>query len=343
MTTYKEIRGTNIETVSSDPSNTVEGQVWYNTTSDSLKAFGKLAAGTWSTGHQLNSGRRSLASSGTQTAALVFGGAIPPVTGATESYNGSAWTEVNNLNTARQYLGGDGTQTSTLAFSGEGPPITAVTELWNGTNWTEVNDLNTARNRVMAAGANNTAALCFGGAGAPGNSALTELWNGSNWTEVNDLGAVRYSAGSAGTATAALTFGGAPPGNPFVVNTELWNGTNWTEVNNLSTGRIYLGGCGISTNALAFGGATNPNPTDTKATEAWNGTSPGVQTEAWNGTNWSNESDLIFAISGQTGLGVGTAALSVSGGKGGGPFTANTEEWNGAGSPTTFIFENSPD
>ena len=38
MATYKEIIGTNIEVVSSDPSNPVTGQVWYNTTTDQLKA-----------------------------------------------------------------------------------------------------------------------------------------------------------------------------------------------------------------------------------------------------------------------------------------------------------------
>ena len=39
MTTYKEIRGTNIEAVASDPSNPVVGQVWYNTTTNVVKGF----------------------------------------------------------------------------------------------------------------------------------------------------------------------------------------------------------------------------------------------------------------------------------------------------------------
>ena len=37
MATYKEIHGTNIEVVSSDPSNPVNGQVWYNSTDQKLK------------------------------------------------------------------------------------------------------------------------------------------------------------------------------------------------------------------------------------------------------------------------------------------------------------------
>ena len=37
MATYKEIHGTNVEVVTSDPANPVVGQVWYNTSTDELK------------------------------------------------------------------------------------------------------------------------------------------------------------------------------------------------------------------------------------------------------------------------------------------------------------------
>ena len=39
MAEYKQLHGTNIETVSSDPSNPVNGQVWYNSTSQALKVI----------------------------------------------------------------------------------------------------------------------------------------------------------------------------------------------------------------------------------------------------------------------------------------------------------------
>jgi hypothetical protein len=56
MTTYKEINGTNIEAVASDPSNPVEGQVWYNSTSNTVKAnFNN--PGSWATGGALNTAR----------------------------------------------------------------------------------------------------------------------------------------------------------------------------------------------------------------------------------------------------------------------------------------------
>ena len=57
MATYKEIIGTNIEVVSSDPSNPVTGQVWYNTTTDQLKARQQFVGNAWSSGGNLNTGR----------------------------------------------------------------------------------------------------------------------------------------------------------------------------------------------------------------------------------------------------------------------------------------------
>ena len=133
MTTYKEIRGTNIEAVASDPSNPVDGQVWYNTTSNTVKA-NYINPGSWSTGGALNTARQLFAGAGTQTAALVFGGSTfpsPPVA-VTESYNGTSWTEVNDLNAARQNTNGAGTQTSALCVAGyTTSPNNQFVEKWN--------------------------------------------------------------------------------------------------------------------------------------------------------------------------------------------------------------------
>ena len=146
MTTYKEIKGTNIEAVASDPSNPLEGQVWFNTASNALKGYAGTVVDAWSTGNSMNTGRRDMGSAGAaaQTAALAFGG-VNSINN-TEAYNGTNWTEVNNLNTARKYIAGFGTQTAAIGFGGYHPgSIDNATELWNGTNWTEVNNLNTAR------------------------------------------------------------------------------------------------------------------------------------------------------------------------------------------------------
>jgi hypothetical protein len=145
MATYKEINGTNIQVVSSDPSNPLEGQLWYNTSTNKVKGF-LVSSGTWATSNDLNNIRSELAGAGTQTAALAFGG--EPVTAVTESYNGTSWTEVNDLQLAREDLAGAGTQTAALAFGGlDGFDAKNETEVWNGSNWTEVNNINTARGR----------------------------------------------------------------------------------------------------------------------------------------------------------------------------------------------------
>ena len=64
MATYKEIHGTVIETVTSDPSNPVNGQVWYNSTEQKLKAITSNPAGAWASGGDLNTGRYALEGSG---------------------------------------------------------------------------------------------------------------------------------------------------------------------------------------------------------------------------------------------------------------------------------------
>ena len=157
MAEYKQLHGTNIETVSSDPSNPVNGQVWYNSTDKVLKGFISNPVGAWATGGALNTGRYAISSAklGTQTASLGFGGttAAPAKTGEAESYNGSSWTEVADLNTARDVLAGLGTQTAAIAAGGTvSPGNTANTESWDGSSWTEVSNLNTARIQLVGTG-----------------------------------------------------------------------------------------------------------------------------------------------------------------------------------------------
>jgi hypothetical protein len=90
MATYKEIHGTDIEVIASDPSNPVVGQVWYNTTTQQLKGYRQVMGNAWATGGNLNTARFGLTGNGTQTAALGFGGATGTASAITESYNGSS-------------------------------------------------------------------------------------------------------------------------------------------------------------------------------------------------------------------------------------------------------------
>ena len=134
MAEYKEIHGSNIEIVSSDPSNPVVGQVWYNTSSQVLKGFSSSPAGTWATSTAMNTGRASLGGAGTKAAAVVFGGqGGPPAPGyqtLCETWNGSAWTEIGDTSNARSGLAPaqSGTTTAGLVFGGDG--VIASTEEW---------------------------------------------------------------------------------------------------------------------------------------------------------------------------------------------------------------------
>jgi hypothetical protein len=147
-----------------------------------------------------------------------------------------SWRSGANLNTAREGLKGAGTQTSALAIAGYSTTYLGNTESYNGTVFTEVNDLNTARYYQASDGADNTAALAFGGITSSGKTGATESWNGTNWTEVNDLGTARdYLTGFGKSYTASVAAGGGnAPG--ITGKTETWNGTNWTEVNDMNVG-----------------------------------------------------------------------------------------------------------
>jgi len=187
----------------------------------------------WTATPALNTAAYRNAGAGTSTAALSYGGTIPPITANTELWNGSSWTEVNDLNQVRQALAGGGTSTSALASGGAGNPVSTIyanVETWNGTSWTETTDINTARYDIGGNAASSTDGLVYGG-NTGSVSALTEAWNGSTWTEVADLAAARGMLGSAGAnSSSGLAFGGTPA----TTGTEEWTAADF-EVKTLTT------------------------------------------------------------------------------------------------------------
>ena len=264
MANYKDIHGINIETVTSNPDNPANGQVWYNSTDQKLRANAQTTAGAWSTGGSVNAARQLPFGAGSQTAGLMAGG-NPGSTASNELYNGTSWTEVANLNTGRHAGAASGiTNTAVLAFGGYSTAYVSIAEEWNGSSWTEVGDLNLARWEVYGQGSSNTAALCTGGQSPGGTYANNENWNGSSWTEVADVNTAKTKGAAAGQSnTSVLVFGGNPSPSQSA-KTEEWNGTGWTEIADLSTGRRELGGAGIVTAALAFSGEAPPNTTATE-------------------------------------------------------------------------------
>ena len=328
MATYIGTHGGKIQNYSSDPSNPVEGEVWYNSTSNVIKMkTGAITAGSWATGGNMNNITKfDNATFGILTAALAAGGGDtgPPTGGQdTELYNGTNWTEVNNLNTSRYSLRGAGASSSSgIAFGGYGPagtgnPNLNVTEQWNGTNWTSVNNMNQTA-QVRGPAGIVTAALAIGGGGPSGSIANTEQWNGTNWTEVGDLNVVNSGMASFGTTTAALA---TSSGSTVTGATESYNGSNWTEVNDLNTSRRGVGGFGTQTSGLAYGGQVPSDSPNTKA-----------NTEQWNGSNWTETTDLNIAVRTVGGASYNTgnsSGLSIGGINSSGNAQGYAQEWAG--------------
>jgi len=183
MATYKGIQGYTVQSLSDDPATlgNVVGQLWYNSSTGKFKV-GVQAAGAWSAGDNLNTARNVPAQGGTTTAAVCFGGNVPPVTDKTETYDGSSWTEVGDLNTARSKAAGSGITTAAMLIGGSPSPPgnTGSVELYDGTSWTEVADMATAR-ETMGGGGSQVAALAFGG--DPGHVTTTEEWAIPNATK----------------------------------------------------------------------------------------------------------------------------------------------------------------
>jgi hypothetical protein len=105
MTTYNELAGLRVNYLGSDPTlNTGnEGQVWYNSTTGTLRALVQIKA--WSSAGGNMKLLEDFAGCGTQTAGLGFGGYTPGSgnrNNATEEYSGYTWAAGGNLGTARR-------------------------------------------------------------------------------------------------------------------------------------------------------------------------------------------------------------------------------------------------
>ena len=131
----------------------------------------------WTAGGNLNTARTNAGSTGptgSQTAALCFGGNAPSQTSNNEEYNGTAWTEVTNYPSGLSYLGYAGTQTACIGFNGYpgGPGVTAKS--YDGTNWSSIPSLSVARLNYHQNGGTANAAFVAGGEGTSGLVNATE-------------------------------------------------------------------------------------------------------------------------------------------------------------------------
>ena len=95
MADYKTEHGFEIKHRSSDPPSPIAGEIWYNTTTQTLKVAPNIAA--WSSGGNLPAARASGMYTGTQTANLLAGGYAPGLSNTSVTYDGSSWTAAPNL------------------------------------------------------------------------------------------------------------------------------------------------------------------------------------------------------------------------------------------------------
>jgi len=322
MATYKGIQGYSVQSLASDPSPaaSVEGQLWYNSTSNVWK-ISAGGAGAWATGNNMNTGKNLMASAvmAPSSAAIIMGGNTGSpelITAAVETYDGSTWTSNPvSMNTARRGCGGIGTVSTAAVVCGgysipAGPGPIALVELYNGSTWTEVVNLPAAKTALQPGGAgSSTAGLMYGGGPA---TATTISWDGTSWTEENDMQVAKSNQARFGTQTAAVSAGGYS--TAYINETETWNGTSWTQVNVLNTARANFAGGGTITAGICFGGD-----------EPGAGT---VNTETWDGTSWTEVGNLATAIQANSGCATtNAAALSMGGNPG---YTDQTEVWDGA-------------
>ena len=330
MATYYGTYGQKVQYLASDPSDPQIGQVWYNSTSATLKVRAEATV-AWASATSMGTARYQGGGAGTKSSYIVFNGAgnPPPTTGTTsEKYNGTTWTAGPALPVGKYRPVGVGIQTAALSISGvpitNGPTASSGTASFNGTSWTAITDLSTGRMTLAGAGT-QTAALAFGGyTYAPGagaaKQALTESWNGTSWTAGGNLPIAIGANMGLGTQTAAVSLGGQDPGNGYSNTSNKYNGSSWTSSGTLNTGRLQGNATGIQTAGLAFGGYT---PALTSATELYNGTS-------WT----SNPTGLNTARASMAAGSAGTQTSAICAG-GDNPFGTTVEEWTGPGVAAT--------
>ena len=309
MSTYREIVGKKIKKVSSDPSTGLDGEMWYNSTTGTLRGLAVVEAFISSTSQP--EAKRAVAGFGTQTALVVAAGVPPPgsASNTTIEYNGSGWFSGTNTPTSHYNSRGFGTQTAGAILGGV--PADATTFEYDGSSWTAGGEYPANINLLFTSGAQTA------GIGAGGHPAVTtsNTYNGSSWTSAPAINTGRGSGSGAGTTSAMVIFGGGTGPNPGISNaTEEYDGSSWTSVTNIPAATQFHGTAGSQTAAVYFGGN---KPAVTNNSFTYNGSTF---------TAGPNLGTSRYTMATGT-LGTQTAAIC-AGGFTGTANTAATEEFN---------------
>jgi len=237
---------------------------------------------SWTSGGALPGGQRQMGGTGTQTAALSYGGlpGIPNTT--TLEYDGSSWTSGGALPAGMSFAvnSAAGTQTAALR-AGSGPgAATTTTQEYDGSTWTSANAMSIARTGAYFDGAQTAAIITAGEAPAAPDATgsitrLTEEYDGTDWSSgassIFFLAEGGVSGGAAAPTALMITGGNGPEVTNNTGATQEYDGTAFTNTANLATSRRQLNGGGTQAAGLVFGG-TEASVSSLTATEEYTGT-----------------------------------------------------------------------
>jgi len=273
MASYEEIHGKRVETFSSDPTldSSYEGQVWFNSTSGILKTV--VTTDAWFSQAPTTSQHGDGGGCGTASATLIWGGYSPdnpPVTNATEEFDGTGWAAGGNYGSSLFRTGGAGPQTAALGVAGRTGGGSAANQddcyKYDGSSWTSTANYPANKNGVGVTGT-QTAAIAVGG--APYVDTSFEF-DGSSWTSSGTYPVSRGNIRGAGTQTAGIFAGGYDPYSNVATT---YNGSTFTAIPSINTARGIVNHSGNSGSSVISSGAIPASPYVSNATERWDGSS----------------------------------------------------------------------
>lgn len=293
MSDYKSIAGFKVPSVSTNPSDVQEGQVWFNNSSNGIKFR------VYSPGASSVTAAPNIICSGVQGN---FGVSENSVMAAspdhTVKFNGTSWSRAGNgagfalcepysTNTG----GGLGSSNDALIFGSSysfpcGPNGWQTgygdlynTAKYNGSSWSaSPNFPNTERSGRFSFGSVNSAVI-------GGNASTTVTrFNGTSFSAGPSRNySTSYYGFAAGNPNSGIVVQG---GNVSPANTAEWNGTSWSTGSAIPKGLLQGAAIGSSKNDITAGGGATYN----------SGTSgpisPNTCFYKYDGTNWSTASGI---------------------------------------------------
>jgi hypothetical protein len=329
MADYININGNNIPIRASDPSNPIEGEVWYNLTTNALKGQAFQAA-AWSSSGNMNysMGDGGMSRQGGKSAALAWQGGPSPVTSLnkTESYNGSTWTSESTTPYPASGVGSFGAATSAVGAGGQpgGGGVTTTIE-WNGSSWGSGGSLPYANLYQFGGAGPGTDGILVGGYSQPPPNQATndvKVYNGSTWSTDPATCPFAFYAGThygAGSSDCNVLGGYSSPPPAKQNNHANYNGTAFTTLTAYPTVTAASGAFGTTSDAYVYGG--NPS------LSAGNN---------WDGTSWTASTSYPSGIEAMYNCGA-TVNDGVSSGGNTPSYTNNTFEYQAAAAATVTI------